>query len=268
MQLQRVTAVLAVVFAVAGATPAAAQIDYRNLDDHRPIRTEDAYPIERYAFEFLLPYDYENQRDGASLHVVAPEFAYGVARNTQVGLKLPFAVFDPGPDAEFGFGGPRLFGLYNFNTESPGLPALALRADLSLPWGDLAGDDAQLTLKAIATRSWGLTRLHLNAAASVGADDRSPTVEAEPDWSVSLAADRTLFRQSLLLVGEVAVLAERNGAPTEVTVGGGVRYQLTPTLVLDGGLNRRVTNAGPDIGITLGLSHPFAVAALLSGRRF
>ena len=268
MQLHRLTAVVVVALVVAGSTAAAAQIDYRNLDDHRPIRTEDAYPIERYAFEFLLPYDYENQRDGASLHVVAPEFAHGVARNTQVGLKLPFAVFDTGPDPEFGFGGPRLFGLYNFNTETPTLPALSLRADLSLPWGDQAGDDPQLTLKAIATRSWGLTRLHLNAAASVTSSTGRPTVDAEPDWSVSLAADRTLFRQSLLLVGEVAVLAESDRAPTEVTVGGGVRYQLTPTLVLDGGLNRRVTNAGPDLGLTFGLSHAFAFAGLLPGRRF
>ena len=30
-----------------------AQIDYRNLDDDRPVVTEDAYPVERYAFELL-----------------------------------------------------------------------------------------------------------------------------------------------------------------------------------------------------------------------
>lgn len=268
MQLQRVTAALAVVFAMAGAPAAMAQIDYRNLDDHRPVRTEDAYPIERYAFELLLPYEYENTPGGISTHVVTPELAHGIARNSQVGFKLPLAVLDRGPDAEFGFGGLRLFGLYNFNTETPTLPALSLRADLSLPWGDEAGDDPQLTLKAIATRSWGLTRLHLNAAASVTSGTGRPTVDAEPDWSISLAADRTLFRQSLLLVGEVVVLAERDGAPAEVTVGGGVRYQLTPTLVLDGGLNRRLSDSGPDFGLTVGLSHAFSFAGLLPGRRF
>jgi hypothetical protein len=51
---QRIAA-LAIALTAAGFPPLAAQIDYRNLDDHRPVRTEDAYPIERYAFELLIP---------------------------------------------------------------------------------------------------------------------------------------------------------------------------------------------------------------------
>jgi hypothetical protein len=49
--------------AALGAFPAgqlAAQIDYRNLDEGRPLQTEDAYPIERHAFELVIPYEYEN----------------------------------------------------------------------------------------------------------------------------------------------------------------------------------------------------------------
>jgi hypothetical protein len=41
---------------LAAPGPLPAQLDYRNLDDDRPTVTEDAYPVERYAFEFLLPY--------------------------------------------------------------------------------------------------------------------------------------------------------------------------------------------------------------------
>ena len=36
-------------------SPAVAQIDYRNLDDDRPVVSEDAYPVERYGFELLAP---------------------------------------------------------------------------------------------------------------------------------------------------------------------------------------------------------------------
>ena len=53
------TAALAVGLCTSFLTPAWAQIDYRNLDDERPVVTEDAYPVERYAFEFLAPYLFE-----------------------------------------------------------------------------------------------------------------------------------------------------------------------------------------------------------------
>jgi hypothetical protein len=51
------------------APPLAAQIDYRNLDDERPVATEDAYPVERHAFELLTAYRYEHERGGANLHL-------------------------------------------------------------------------------------------------------------------------------------------------------------------------------------------------------
>ncbi len=43
-------AVAAAVLVAAVPRGAQAQIDYRNLDDDRPTRIEDAYPVERYAF--------------------------------------------------------------------------------------------------------------------------------------------------------------------------------------------------------------------------
>jgi len=262
MSTTRQIAMLAILFAAATSRELAAQIDYRNLDDHRPVRTEDAYPIERFAFEFLLPYEYENELDGKSVHVLTPELAYGVADNAQVGLKLPLAARRRDADTDWGLAGPRLFALYNLNTETPALPALALRADVAVPVGGFGGDDPQLSLKGIATRSWGRTRLHLNGAVTLGADG-IPAVDAEPDWAVSFAADHTFLRKSLLVIGEVGALEEA-GAATEVTAAFGARYQLTPTLGLDAGVSRRlVADAGPDVGVTLGLSHTFALAGLL-----
>lgn len=254
----------AILFTTIAAAPLMAQIDYRNLDDHRPVRTEDAYPIERYAFEVLAPYEYENELAGAALHLITPELGYGVLANTQIGLKLPLAAVTGVDGTDWGFAGPRVFALHNFNTEGRLLPALALRADVALPVGDLGGDNAQLTLKGIATRSWGRTRLHLNGGVTLGDEAGRPEVGAEPNWAVSVAADQTFLRQSLLVIGEVGVLEAVSSAPTEVTAGFGVRYQLTPTLVLDAGVSRRlVDEAGPDLGLTFGLSHAFALAGLL-----
>jgi hypothetical protein len=73
MRVTQRIAALAITLIAAGFPPLAAQIDYRNLDDHRPVRTEDAYPIERYAFELLVPYEYENAPAGEARHAITPE---------------------------------------------------------------------------------------------------------------------------------------------------------------------------------------------------
>lgn len=183
---------------------AGAQIDYRNLDDDRPVVTEDAYPVELYAFELLGPYRFEAEAGGAEHHTVVPEVAYGLARNAQVGLKLPFAVLDDGSGTDWGLAGVRVFGLYNFNTEGRWLPALSLRADATFPVGSLSGEGSRFALKAIATRSWGRMRAHLNVSRGFGSEDALSIAEPLNRWNASLAIDRTFFRSSILLIGEVA----------------------------------------------------------------
>ena len=244
--------------------PLSAQIDYRNLDDDRPVVTEDAYPVERYAFELLGPYRFEAEAGGAEHHTIVPELAYGVARNTQVGLKLPFAAVDEGAGTDWGLAGLRVFGLYNFNTESRWVPALSLRADATFPVGSLAGEGSRFALKAIATRSWGRMRLHLNAARGFGSEDALSVAEPLKRWSGSVAVDRTFFRPSILLIGEVAVSQAVQDAPTGVNASLGGRWQWTPTLVLDAGVTRRLrSDIGPDIALTIGLSHAFALRGLM-----
>jgi hypothetical protein len=243
--------------------PAAAQIDYRNLDDDRPVASEDAYPVERYAFELLAPYRFEAEAGGAELHTTVPEAAYGFARNAQLGVKLPLAALDEATGTEWGLAGLKVFGLYNFNTESRTLPGISLRGDANFPVGSLAGEGTRFALKAIATRSWGRMRVHLNAARGFGSGDALSAVEPLPRWSASLAVDRTFFRSSFLLIGELATAQLIDNAPNEVTAGIGGRWQWTPTLVLDAGVTRRLSDSGPDLGLTVGVSHAFGIRALL-----
>jgi hypothetical protein len=243
---------------------ASAQIDYRNLDDDRPVVTEDAYPVERYAFELLGPYRFEADAGGTEHHTLVPQVAYGLARNAQVGLKLPFAAVDEGAGTDWGLAGLRVFALYNFNTESQWLPGLSLRADASFPLGSLAGEGSRFALKAIATRSWGRMRAHLNVARGFGSEDSLSVAEPLNRWSASLAVDRTFFRSSFLLIGEVAASESVQDAPTAVNASFGARWQWTPTLVLDAGVTRRLrSDTGPDIALTIGLSHAFALRGLM-----
>ena len=244
-------------FAILGvaAAPLGAQTDYRNLDDDRPTRVEDAYPVERYAFELLIPYLVERE-GGVTLHASVLELEYGLLWNAQIGVKAPLT--------SSGLSGLRVFALYNFNTESLVLPALSVRTDVTFPVGSLGGSDTHVTVKGIVTRSFGRTRLHLNGAYSFGTDGTPATVEAAERWWFGAALDRTLFRQSLLLVGEVYALRALSGSPTEVNASLGLRWQWRPTAVIDVGVARRLRqNAGPDFAITIGLSKAFAISGLL-----
>ncbi len=265
MRVQIITAA-AVALAFAGVSTAHAQIDYRNLDDHRPVRSEDAYPIERYAFELMLPWRLESEAAGKH-HQFTPEIAYGLLANFQLGIKAPFAVADDGGSTEQGLGGLQPFALYNFNTESPHLPALAIRVDAAFPVGPLAGDHPRLGMKAIATRSFGLTRVHLNVARGVGSEEGAPGLDAIDRWSGSVAVDHTFFRQSLLAIGEVGVDQAREGAQATVDASIGLRYQWRPTFVWDAGLTHSLRrDPGPAYAITIGLSHAFAVRGLMPAR--
>jgi hypothetical protein len=265
LQVLRPAGVLAGLFQLLLISQTSAQIDYRNLDDGRPVATEDAYPVERYAFELLAPYRFEAEAGGAELHTTVPEIAYGVARNAQLGLELPLAAVHEDTGTDWGLAGLRVFGLYNFNTESRSLPALSLRADAGFPVGSLAGEGSRFALEAIATRSWGILRAHLNASRGFGSEDALSAAEPLARWSASLAVDRTFFRSSLLVIGEIATAQLVDDAATEITASVGGRWQWTPTLVLDLGLTRRLSDSGPDLGLTLAVSHAFGVPALMPG---
>jgi hypothetical protein len=240
------------------------QIDYRNLDDDRPTLIEDAYPVERYAFEFLAPWRFSRDRQEGSLHAFTPEIEYGILRNGHLGLKLPVAGTRESGDREWGISGLKVFALYNFNTESRILPALAIRTDLTFPVGSLAGAGTRVSVKAIATRSWGQYRLHLNGAYTFGRDRPLAAAEAANKWWAGAALDRTLYRRSLLLIGEVYVLRELAAEPVEVNASLGVRVQLTPSMVFDAGVARRLrTTTGPDLELTAGFSRAFGIPGLL-----
>jgi hypothetical protein len=69
------------------------------------------------------------------------------------------------------------------------------------------------------------------------------------------------------LVGELRTQRLVDGTPVEVNAGIGARYQLSPTLVLDAGVARRLrSDVGPDYDLTVGLSHAFGLSWLMPGR--
>ncbi|MDX2193429.1 MAG: hypothetical protein NW201_08735 [Gemmatimonadales bacterium] len=239
------------------ATPAAAQKDYRNLDDDRPLLTEDALPIERGALELMLPLRADRSRGAAAQVAAFPELMWGAFRGGHLGLKLPLVTAEsPASLRRWGPASAELLAFANLRGESATLPALSVRADVGVPLGGVVGGRrVTAQLKGIATRSLGASRVHVNAAWTFGAGTAAGLpLEAPHRWTTSLAVDHTLWRRALLIGAEAIATRPVDGAPVQVNVGAGLRWQLDPHVVLDAGVTRRLRATGPDLGVTAGLA--------------
>ncbi len=257
------------VVAVAALDPgsaAMAQTDYYNTDAGRPLRIEDASPTERYAFELKpAPVRLERAAPGRYTWEVEPEIAYGLFPRTQIEFGLPIAFVDAQdlPAGErLGIAGVEASVMHNLNVETRTLPALAIRADALLPVGRFAPEDAYVSLTGIATRTYRFARFHVNGRYTFG-----PEAEHAEDvsrWLAGVAADKAFPLRSTLLLAEVYAEQPIDSEAEPVwTAGGGVRYQVNPRVVVDGGLGRRFTGDGTAWFFTFGLAYAFAVRSLI-----
>ncbi|MBK7593956.1 MAG: hypothetical protein IPJ11_01615 [Gemmatimonadetes bacterium] len=240
---------------VLAAAALPAQTDYRNLDDERPVRSEDAWALEFRAWEWMMPLHYARHAGRGEVEFT-PEVMWGAFPNGLVGLKLPFRASDRLGEAAAA--GPRLFALISLNAETPHSPGFALRADAILPGGGASGDGVLVVGKAIATRTWGRLRTHANASVTVGRAINAPEADAPGRWSASLAADWTLMRQSTLLIAELYSARPLGLDDQHWEVGAGIRRQMTPSLVLDVGAAHGLGGGG-GLALTMGLSRSFSL---------
>lgn len=247
----------------------AAQTDFYNTDRNRPIQIEDAYPTERYAFELqLAPVRLERVDGGVYNWGVEPEITYGILPRTHLEIGVPLAFIDGGPGGgqDFGLAGLDVSVLHNLNVETASLPAFGLVADVVLPVGSLAPENAYVSVRGIATRTYRWARFHLNGQYTFGSADgagRNSVVELSR-WLVGIAADRTFPLKSTLITAELyAQDPLADASDVELNVAGGVRYQLSPRLALDGGLGRRLTGDEQSWFVTFGAAYAFAIRGLI-----
>ena len=264
----RIVAGAALVAALGG--PAAAQTDYYNTDKGRPVRVEDAYPVERHAFELqLAPLKLEREAGGVYHWEVAPEVAWGVLPRTQLELAFPLAHVDAGAAGKVsGLAGIEASVLYNLNNETRTLPAFAVAADVLLPVGGLGPDRAYPTLKGIATRTFSGARIHANAEYTLGPDaGEGDEVGEASRWMAGIAVDRTFPIRSLLVTADLfAEQALDPGESLSWTAEAGLRYQTSPQFNVDLGIGRRFAGDEQGWSFTVGVAHAFALRTMLGGR--
>jgi hypothetical protein len=266
-----VTAVLAALAAlVAPATPLVAQTDYYNTDAGRPVQIEDAYPVERRAFEIqAAPLRLERARGGVYHWGIEPEVAFGILPRTQVELGFPLAFVDAGSAGRTsGLAGIDFSVLHNLNVETA-IPALGIAAGLLLPAGNLGPDEVYASVKGIATRTFTWARFHLNAEYTFGSElgPRTGGNESESTgavefsrWLAGMAVDRTFPLRSILVTAELfarePIVARED---VEWNVGAGLRYQFRPRWALDAGVGRRLTGDDRAWYVTFGSAYAFGL---------
>ena len=272
-------AALALAVAISGV--AEAQTDYYNTDRNRPIRIEDAYATERYAFDVhLAPIRLERSAGGIYSWGIDPEVAYGILPRTQLEVGLPVAFIDLDASRRVGLAGLDVSLLHNLNVETSSLPALAFRATVIAPVGSLAPDRAYPSLQGMLTRTYRWARFHVNAAYTFGDSPSSPAATsgtASPAngsgaseisrWLAGAAIDRTFPLRSMLLTGEVyAQQPIHADEDVEWHAGAGLRYQVNPVFALDGGVGKRLTGSDRAWFVTFGIARVFAIRGLMPGR--
>lgn len=248
-----------------------AQADYRNIDPGRPIAVEDAQPIEFRAFEFQagIPH-FSRERRGEWLFGLEQELKWGFAKNWQFGASTETAWHRDAGRTVFAGRGTQLHVLYNFNAETPRLPAFAIRPELSIRGGGLGSRREHGGVKLIVSKTTGHNRLHLNGSYTAGPTE-APRRGGElvNRYFYGAAYERTLPLRFMVLLFDVYARKPIDHDRTEVVVEAGARIQLNPVWVVDAAVSTGQLRpaVGPDVGFTFGVSRVFSFRGLFPTKK-
>jgi len=219
-------------------------LDHDNLDKNRPLRIEDAYPIAKGEIALEVGTQFNDRRQGRTRVAFQPQILFGAFYNTQLEVGGDLLTEPTSIGGAEKSGDLRVGALYNFNTETLSLPALAVKLELEFPTG-VRSKGADGTLAGILTRTFGRWRTHLNMEYTIVGSARG----AERNGLYRLAASVSYplgypmrFRETLIadvFTRQSDLSGGRN--PTGVEVG--LRHQFSSRIVLDGGIGTEF--AGP-----------------------
>jgi hypothetical protein len=255
---------LAGALALSAARTLAAQTDFYNTSVGRPLRIEDAVPVEYRAVELnLAPVRLDVMSRDTRFWSLHPETTIGFLPRTQLQVALPLAYVDAPATSAHGVAGLDVSVMHALNMETS-IPALAVAGDISLPVGPLGGTSTYGTLKGIVTRTLPWARFHANAQVTAGPSTSTddPTTSVANDsrdlsrWLAGLAVDKTFVFHSLLVTAEsFAEQPISSGASVAWSAGAGLRYQLDPRWTMDAGIGRRFTGDNRAWYVTLGSAY-------------
>ncbi|MBI3300970.1 MAG: hypothetical protein HYZ72_02675 [Deltaproteobacteria bacterium] len=219
-------------------------VDHNNLDEGRPLRLEDAYPIAYGELSVETGPRFSLNRRSADRFSFPVEILYGAYWNLHLGLGSTPATEPRTIDEPEKSGDLRTFALYNFNQETLRLPALAAKVSLNFPTG-VRSRGVDTELKAMVTRSFGPTRMHLNVGyeflGSTHNSKRNGRYEVVLGVQYPLGYPRHF--NTTLLADIFTQQAVRSGESNPTGIEVGIRRQIVPLVVIDAGVGTEF--AGP-----------------------
>jgi hypothetical protein len=214
--------------------------DHNNLDAGRPLDFDDADPVAFREQDLEIGFHLGAPRAKPLGFGAGAEYLYGFSLNSQLMVGLDPRAGGRAGSGETGAdpGNLTLGALHQFHREHGRTPAFALRADVALPTGR-GSRGADFRLRGIWTKSVRqYDRVHLNLDLQAATDPRRGSWPVNPGmilgYSHPLGYPRRFDRTFLAQLGVQA--GPRVGAGPIVTVGVGVRQQVTVRSVLDIGL--------------------------------
>ncbi|RJQ77890.1 MAG: hypothetical protein C4519_12705 [Desulfobacteraceae bacterium] len=237
-----------------GVSPVQAA-DHYNLERGLPVQVEDTIPTPYRNREIQGLLQWERKDDGDDRFTAEPRLEYGIFRNAQVSLAVPFEF---GSDVEDdGLGDIELGMLYNFNQESFVLPATALSLEIAFPTSD-ESDGIQTTLKFIASKTIGRTsswhRVHLNAAWNYNGD---PDDDERRNYYTAIIGYDVRITGDMLLVLDFIREQQKEEDRDSNIVEAGIRYQLTPLTVIALGAGAGIGDESPDFRAAMAFQRSF-----------
>jgi hypothetical protein len=217
-------------------------VDHNNLDEGRPLRLEDAYPIAYGELSTEIGVRFSQNRQSPDRFSFPLEILYGAYWNLHVGIGSTPATEPQTIDEAEKSGDLRTFVLYNLNQETLRLPAFATKLSLDFPTGVRSrGIDTEL--KGIVTRSFGPVRTHVNAGYEfIG---HASDGERKGRYEVVLGAQYPLgYPRSFdttLLTDIFTQQSVRSGESSNSGLEIGIRRQIAPLVVIDAGVGTEFT---------------------------
>ena len=232
--------------AVLGAAPARAG---------RPLDTEDTGTVAGGRAEVELAVDHT--RDGAdSVSAGRAVIAVGLGDDLELRLESALAIVDHAEHrARAGIADAFVGAKYRLRHQSFAAPAVLAALVVRLPTGDvdrgLGLPGADVTMLAVAGKSWGPVMLHGNAGYTSVVDDRSADV-----WRLAASAEWGKGG-GWTLVAEIVSDIGATAAPTTAVIRAGARLNLSAVITIDGAAGVGLTRSSPDLGTTVGLTLRF-----------
>jgi opacity protein-like surface antigen len=225
-----------------GTVSTARAIDHKNLDEGRPVRLQDAYPVAQGELALESGVGYIFKRKAKDHGFLDLDIVYGAFANMQLELGTTLFTNPREIDEAEKSGDLTLSALYNFNQETLQFPALGIKGSVNFPTGvDSAGVDFELT--GLITKSIGRLSLHLNGGyefvTGEKEDERSARYKIAFGPSYPLGAP--MHTRTTLVADLFVEQSAHHGEDETFGAEAGVRYQFSERVVLDVGVGSEIT---------------------------